>query len=121
MITNFENITQELTPNEQQMLPFAIMEFQKHTKKNPIKEPELVSAMQAKFPNLAFNGVRLRKMVNYIRRTSVVPLIATSRAYYISRDEADILLQIKSLRERANSINRCADGLERLINSQAIN
>ena len=121
MITNFENITQELTPNEQQLIPFAITEFQKYTKKNPIKEPEFVSYIRLRFPNLSFNGVRLRKVVNYIRCTALAPLIATSKGYYISYDEKEILMQIKSLRERANSINRCADGLERLINVKEIN
>jgi hypothetical protein len=116
MITNFEQITKELTKEEKLMLPFVILEFEKHTVKNPIKEPDflknfnMITREKPIFKKLT--GVRLRKMVNYIRTNGILPLIATSKGYYISFDRNEIKKQIKSLQERANSINRCADGLQ---------
>jgi hypothetical protein len=60
-------------------------------------------------------GVRLRKMVNYIRSNSLIPLIATSHGYFTSDCKQTIQEQIKSLQERANSIERCAQGLKKFL------
>lgn len=115
MITNFDKLTKELSDDEKKFLQPLINGFLNHTKDNPIKTPEIVSAMNnwasEKGINVKFTGVRLRKMVNHIRSTGALPLIATSDGYYCSRNHQDIKKQIQSLRERAASINRCADGL----------
>jgi hypothetical protein len=58
---------------------------------------------------------RLRKIVNYIRTNSLLPLIATSSGYYVSNDRMEIINQIESLEQRANSIARCALGLKNFI------
>jgi hypothetical protein len=111
MITNFENITHELSDIELEMLPLMVNGFKRYTKQYPIKEPEIVARFNSNNPKTKLNGARLRKLVNHIRCHSMLPLIATSKGYYVSDDIAEIKNQIKSLRERANSINRCADGL----------
>lgn len=115
MITDFEEITKELSEDEKQFLQPLINGFLQHTKDNPIKTPQIVSGMNnwasEKGINVKFNGVRLRKMVNHIRSTGMLPIIATSEGYYCSSNQEDIKKQIQSLRERAASINRCADGL----------
>jgi hypothetical protein len=41
----------------------------------------------------------------------MLPLIATSDGYYVSYDKIEIEKQIQSLKERAESINRCANGM----------
>lgn len=111
MITNFENITHELSDIELEMLPLMVNGFKRYTKQYPIKEPEIVARFNSNNPKTKLNGARLRKLVNHIRCHSMLPLIATSKGYYLSDDIAEIKNQIMSLRERANSINRCADGL----------
>jgi hypothetical protein len=109
-ITNFENITQqELTEYELSLIPILIKGFNLHNKENPIKEPEIVKCLREK--GFKISGVRLRKCVNHIRSNSLIPLIATHLGYYTSNDQIEIENQIKSLRQRAYSINKCADGL----------
>ena len=119
MITNFEVITAELTDQELKLIPVLIAGFEKHTKENPIKAPEIVRKMN----EYAFNKgwacrmteVRLRKCVNYLRTTGRLPLIATSDGYYCSNDPEVIRSQIKSLRQRGQSIIDCANGLSRFL------
>ena len=116
MITNFESITYELTEDEKTLLPILIAGFKTHSKDTPIKAPEIVSKVNQYFADrnvkARLSEPRLRKMCNFIRANSLLPLIATSHGYYISHDPQDIRLQVLSLRERAASINNCADGLE---------
>jgi len=112
MITNFETITYELTDNEKAILPLLIIGFQNYTETNPIKEPEIVARFNERNIGLKLSAVRLRKLVNYIRSNSLLPLIATSKGYYVSTNKNVIASQIKSLEQRANSIMNCAYGLK---------
>lgn len=114
MITNFEEITFELTDEELQIVNLLIRGFRNHTSKNPIKAPEIVSAINVKY-NLKLTEPRLRKICNHIRTNGLLPLIATSRGYYCSYDKDEIQQQIQSLRERANAINHSADGLTKFL------
>jgi hypothetical protein len=119
MITNFESITEELTPEELSILPKIISSFKKHKKSNPIKAPEVVRSFNewAKKNNVALKltEVRLRKFCNYIRKHSLLPLAATAQGYFTAIEKEDIEKQIKSLRERAHSILDCAKGLENFL------
>jgi hypothetical protein len=115
MITNFENITADLTEADLELVPLMVRGFKQYTKENPIKEPEIVSRFNEKNPGMKLTGVKLRKLVNHIRTNSLLPLIATSRGYYVSYDPQEIENQVKSLHQRASSINNCAQGLHRLI------
>lgn len=115
MITNFESITYELTKDEKTLLPVLIAGFKSHGKDSPIKAPAIVSKVNKYFADrqskVRLTEPRLRKLCNYIRSHSMLPLIATSQGYYTSYDVDEIRLQVISLRERAASINNCADGL----------
>lgn len=114
MIENFEDITGELSADELVLIPLLIKGFKKHTKDNPIKAGEIVKNMNLYAEKNALpkmNDARLRKCVNHIRTNGLLPVIATSNGYYTSTDRAEIESQIKSLRQRASSILRCADGL----------
>lgn len=119
MITNFETITHDLTDEEKKLIPILIKGFKTHTIKNPIKAPDIVSALNSKDLGLdkKFTEVRLRKLCNFIRSNSLLPLCATSKGYFVSYDEEEIHNQIKSLRERADAIISCADGLEKFIHN----
>ena len=118
MITNFEEETSPLTSKEKNMLPL-LMELLKNVKK---EKPILSQDLCDKF-NLAnedksckpLNGVRLRKLTNHIRSYGGLPIIATSKGYYCSYDKEDIILQIKSLNERADAIMNSAKGLEQFL------
>ena len=115
MIKNFEEYTYELTDNEKKMLPLIIQGFKNYSIKNTIKEPLIVSRFNQRNTNLKLTAVRLRKLVNYIRVHSLLPLIATSKGYFVCYNKTIINTQIQSLRQRANSIDNCANGLEKLL------
>jgi hypothetical protein len=115
MIKTFEQFTYELTDKEKEILPVLINGFKFYNKNNPIKEPEIVRKFNERNGNLKLSGVRLRKLVNHIRANSLLPLIATSKGYFVCYDKSIITTQIESLEQRANSINNCANGLKKLL------
>lgn len=115
MITNFETITDELTEHELSLVPLLVQGFRKHGINSPIKAPEIVHGMNRHLQSKKFTEARLRKCVNYIRSNSIIPLIATSSGYYVSFDQDVIKSQIKSLEQRARSIQNCADGLNKFL------
>ena len=114
MIDNFEELTYELTECEIKILPLLISGFKNYTIHNPIKEPDIVKRFNER-NQVKLSGVRLRKLVNYIRSNGLLPLIATSKGYYVSYDRDVINSQIKSLNQRAQSINNCANGLKKYL------
>jgi hypothetical protein len=119
MITNFEEYTHELSSDEMEILPIVVHGFRNYKKTNPIKSELIVSRMNeylnTKGYKIKMTGVRLRKMVNYIRTNGIIPLIANSHGYFTSDCKQTIQEQIQSLRERANSIERCAEGLKKFL------
>lgn len=111
MITNFEKITSDLTDVELQFIPTLIKRFKYYTKIHPIKAPKIIEDFRG-FGEYQLTEPRLRKMVNYIRSNGLLPLIATSKGYYVSHDKKEIEAQIESLLQRANSIEQSAKGLQ---------
>jgi hypothetical protein len=109
MITNFEYETRDLSPQEIALIPVVIEILKNHNSWNPIKSPALCKAVDG------LTGVRLRKMVNCIRRGGLLPVIATSTGYYCSYDTDEIKRQIASLEERARAIQASAEGLRSFI------
>ena len=118
MITNFTNITYELTEDEIKHVNGLVLALKLRTKESAIKAPEIVKSMNifAERHNLCkMTDARLRKCVNYIRSNSILPVIAGSNGYYTSFDEKELSDQIKSLTERANSIMDCVFGLNKIL------
>jgi len=119
MITNFEQITVDLSPVEMQLLPLLISGFKKHRADNPIKSDIIVKKtnlfLKEKGIKYTISGVKIRKFANYIRTEGLLPLIATSQGYYTSTDKEEIKKQIKSLMQRANSIKASAEGLNKFL------
>ena len=118
-VTNFEEFTHELTNEEMEILPIVVHGFRNYKKENPIKAQLIVDRMNeyllARGFKTRMSQPRLRKMVNYIRTNGLLPLIATSNGYFTTDCKETIQDQIKSLQERANSIKRCASGLEKFL------
>ena len=116
MITNFELITSELNDDEKKLVPILIKGFVSHKSSNPIKAPEIIKAINnGKYVSSVFSEARLRKISNFIRSEGIIPLIATSKGYYVSYDKNEIEAQIKSLNERAESIIHSANGLKKFL------
>lgn len=138
MITNFEEITEDLTDLEREYLPDVEKALANilTTKQNlstelivllgkfpkPIKQAEIVKQLNANliakhglFCQMRLNTVRLRKYFNYFRTNGILPIVATSDGCYITTDKEEIEKQIKSLSERANQIQRAAEGLKKFL------
>lgn len=119
MITTFEQYTHELSADEMEILQLVIHGFRGYKKTNPIKAELIVKRMNVFLENngykIRLTQPRLRKLVNYIRSNSLIPLIATSQGYFTTDCKLTIQEQIKSLQERANSIERCAQGLKKFL------
>jgi hypothetical protein len=118
MIDNFEDFTEELSPDELKLVAPLMNGLRTKTKERTIKAPEIVKAMNLfaeKNGLIKITEPRLRKLVNHIRVKGILPIIATSQGYYVSYDKQDILDQINSLTQRANSIMKSADGLRNFL------
>ena len=117
-IVTFEEYTFELTPVEEHVLvPFLIRLFS--DTKQPVKAPDIVREtnlyLKENNVGLQMTEPRLRKCCNHIRTNSLLPLIATSKGYFVSHDREVIERQIKSLNQRASSIRDCAIGLQKIL------
>lgn len=120
MINNFEDITEPLTEEDLRIVKVLLLGLSKRNKNNPLKANELVKIINTNKDKYGikstFTSVRLRKCCNYIRTNGLLPIIATSKGYYVSEDKMEILKQIESLEQRASSILKSAEGLKRIIN-----
>ena len=123
-IENFEQITEDLTDRELDFLPDVQEAIKNALEKaiEPRKQNELVilinNYLQQKhglFCSLTLSGVRLRKYVNYLRSNALLPIIATSNGYSLSTSKEVIESQIRSLQQRANSINKASEGLQKYL------
>jgi hypothetical protein len=115
MITNFEQITANLTPEEYILTMFIMQTLIKLKKDKPMKSIQIVNLINNKFfvgESVKFTGVKLRKYCNYIRSKSLLPIIATSNGYYVSYDKNEIALQIESLEQRSEAILNSVNGLK---------
>jgi len=125
MLTNFEKITEELSADELRCIGLLINGFKNRTKSNPIKAPKIIEAMNLSLVknniNIRLTEPRLRKLVNYIRYNSLLPLIATSNGYFCSTKTDEIIKEIASLTQRASAIMNSANGLEKYIQDNIIN
>jgi hypothetical protein len=116
MITGFEKLTEELSPDERKLVPLLVSGMEKYTKQNPIKEPAIIKSLNEKIEIFGLKkkvtGVRLRKLVSFIRRKGIAPIMANSKGYFISWDKQDILDQVNSLDQRAEGILAASNGLK---------
>lgn len=121
MVTNFEELTHDLTKEELKIVQLLIKGFANRKKDNPIKGSEAVESINKfitgmpEFNGYNFSEPRLRKCCNYIRVNGMLPLIASTKGYYVSYNQDEIKAQIKSLEDRANAILSSANGLKKFL------
>lgn len=118
MVKGFEELTVKLSKEEKNIVPAIVRLIKKHKKKNPIKSYEILEFINDKYEqklDSPLDGVRFRKMCNLIRSRGILPVIATSRGYYVSYDNEEIQFQIDSLHARASAIRNSANGLKKFI------
>jgi hypothetical protein len=115
MITNFEEITENLTGFQLHLIKSVIEIISNFHKDKPIKSHDLINLINQKLmldKDERLTPVRFRKICNYIRSNGLLPLIATSKGYYVCYDSDEVSLQITSLQERAEAIINSANGLK---------
>lgn len=115
MITNFEELTKPLTEDEKILLNCTYDVLKNISVNNPIKAPNLIFRVKHISNKDNFTQVRLRKMINFIRANSLLPVIATSKGYYCSFELDEIQREIDSLNERADAIRTASDGLKKFL------
>ncbi len=116
MIKGHENVTHELNSEELWLANEIIKFFKTKTKDNPVKSITIVTGINKHYSlKRRFTDVRLRKIINYYRVNSILPVISNSNGYYVSYEKADIEEMIESLSQRAGSILDCAIGLKRIL------
>ena len=114
MIQGFEKETGKLT--DQELLHVAIivkiLRFHSGKEKAVTSDRLADHAMHTDGVNLG-TGARVRKMINHIRTTGMIPnLAASSKGYYIEQDMRELKIYAQSLRDRAASIVAVARVLE---------
>lgn len=120
MVINFEEFTEPLTDREKELIPYFYNFFVGECvgiKNIKISDHLITWIKKILFSNgidnTGIDRVLLGKIVHILRVEKLIPnLIATSKGYYVATEDAEILNGIESMRQRANSINAAADGME---------
>ena len=122
MITNFEEITRDLSPDEKKLIPIIVKSMKKYTKQNQVKTKTIIDGINANRAKLKIikkmNGARLRKLINFIRSNGIQPIIGTSQGYFVSYQQTDINDEIESMFQRSNSILKAANGMKVFLNAK---
>ena len=112
-IKTFEEITHELTDIELEIVPFVVAILQKTKgKNNSIKNESLKhkactdhQIRKCLKKPVKMGPSRLRKIINYIRTTNLIPVLcASSKGYFVGQNAEEIENYIQSNQERANEI-----------------
>lgn len=116
MIKNFELHTEDLNDEERMLAKKLISAFSKRSKENPVTATEIVFGVNKNIKlTQKFSDRRLRKIINHYRVHGILPIISTSKGYYVSYDENEIEGMVISLSQRANSILEACYGMQRIL------
>ena len=116
MLKGFEQHTSKMTEAEIQLAHQLIPAFKKRNSNNPILASEICRLVNEKM-NLDFklSEVRLRRIINYYRINSILPVLSNKTGYYVSENVNEIRDCIDSLTQRATAILDTTFGLEKWI------
>ena len=100
-VTNFEDITHNVTPQERLLLSKLHLILQVGTAAAPVTGAQIAR-------QLGTNGARVRKLINLVRTESdnSKMLIATSKGYFWTENVHEMKKYQLSLRNRYNEIRR---------------
>lgn len=114
MINGFELETAPLSDEEKKLVPIIIKGLvTKTTIEQSILGKNICKAITKNYSKLT--EPRLRKITNFLRSAKILPVIATSKGYYISYNKDEINKQIESLEQRRDAIQTAIDGLKKWI------
>ena len=108
-VRNFEQYTSDLTTEELDMVNLLVQSFRKKPEGTVWTSKQIISG----FRNNGYTctSPRVRKIVSYIRRHSIAPILASSNGYYLSHDREEIRRHIVSLEDRIAGIRSAKEGL----------
>jgi hypothetical protein len=116
MIKNFEEYTHELTSEERIVVQTIIRRFESRKGKENIVTGEQIRDGINKNLNVNFDGVRIRKMIQFIRTNDLIAgLIATSKGYFVAKTAEEIEDWIESLKSRENAIRTIRELAEQTV------
>lgn len=102
MIKNYETQTKPLTDCEMHYAHIIGAGLKKRDKNNPINSIEICKRMNNAYPTFKLTDIRLRKMINYLRLTSLPNICATSAGYYCGNAN-DVREYLIGLKQRINA------------------
>jgi len=112
MINGFELETAPLNDDEKALVPVIIKGlYERKDSSLAIKGALICKRVSANYSKLT--EPRLRKITNFLRSEKILPVIATSKGYYISYDKEEIQKQIDSLTQRKEAIENAINGLKK--------
>lgn len=119
MINGFEEETAILTEEEMKWIPGIVKGLIKQAGENhPVTSNDIIKGIEIVF-NVKVGGSRIRAIIHYIRVNNLVPrLIATSKGYYIEKDNLKFKKYLESLMQRENSIREVREALSKQLNQQ---
>lgn len=120
MLTNFEEITAELTEYEMKLVPMIVRKLNlKIGEWNATTSTHVIKVFKEN--GLKMSGPRWRKIINYIRVNNLVSLlISTSKGYYRATTDEEVRNYLESLKQRINSITTVYDAIENQYNNTTI-
>ena len=123
MVINFEEITHELTPDEEfKIVPIIVNRFKSTQGKEKIVTNKKMIEGINKMCGFKTSEPRIRKMIQFIRDKNLLndlEILATSQGYYSTDDNNEIVTWIKSMRNKINAMTKTADEVEyRLMKKQ---
>lgn len=117
MLTNFEELTADLTEYESNVVLPRIADgiSKKVGKNNAVTSTTIIHALriqQCFDPQYIITDVRIRKIISIIRNSNVVGCVCSSSAgYYVAESVDEIDRTIESLRQRVRQQQRAIDAL----------
>lgn len=101
----FEELTKALTPEEKEVVPSLVEILKPRIGKDKAITGSEIATIVYRRRGFRLDGSRLRKMINYIRLTGALELLAASSAgYYIASGPKEAGEYQQSLRDRVVAI-----------------
>jgi hypothetical protein len=115
MVEGFELETAPLTDDEKKLVPIIINGLAKCDEESKALHGKVICEKVTLKYGIKLTEPRLRKITNFIRSEGIIPIIATSKGYYTSKDKDVILKQIASLEQRRDAIDVAIKGLQKFL------
>jgi hypothetical protein len=110
-VVTFETITTPLTDEDKAVAMKLLEQIQGLTR--PRNTNELVVYFNL-VKKIILTPPKIRAMIHYLRTEHKAPIIGTSKGYHMAKSQTEIEQQIKSLEQRARSIQFVADALKKI-------